>query len=121
MDITSDFQAEFIKHYFQVCKPLNALNHSFFSYAGPVGAFRGDRIRCTVMFGEGKKAKDGKTQVPICFTLNGRKILIKATSAKEEDDRVFMDYDSDKPLHPYIGMTEGCSVVAKVNISEKQY
>ena len=72
------------------------------------------------MFGEEKEGIDGKTQVPVCFTLNGRKILIKTTSAEEEDDRVFMDYDSNKPLHPYIGMTEGCSVLAKVNISEKQ-
>ena len=26
----------------------------------------------------------------------------------------------DKPLYPYIGMTDGCSVLAKVSISEKK-
>ena len=66
---------------------------------------------------EEKQESQGKARVPICFTLNGRKILIKSTRHHEETDRVFMDYD--KPLYPYIGMTEGCSVLAKVSISEK--
>lgn len=78
---------------------------------GPVLAFRGDQIRCTVMFEE-KQVKRGKTQVPVCFTLNGRKMLIKRTRQQEETDRVLMDYD--KPLYPYIGMTDGCSVLAKM-------
>lgn len=77
-------------------------------------ASRGDRIRCTVMFEEEEEKEDGKKQVPICFTLNGRRILIKRTRQHEETDRVFMDYDHDKPLYPYIGMTDGCSVLAKV-------
>ena len=66
---------------------------------------------------EEKQVKRGKTQVPVCFTLNGRKMLIKRTRQQEETDRVLMDYD--KPLYPYIGMTDGCSVLAKVSISEK--
>ena len=82
-------------------------------------ASRGDRIRCTVMFEEEIEREDGKKQVPICFTLNGRRILIKRTKQHRETDRVFMDYHDDKPLYPYIGMTEGCSVLAKVSISEK--
>lgn len=81
-------------------------------------ASRGDRIRCTVMFEEEEEKEDGKKQVPICFTLNGRRILIKRTKQHEETDRVFMDYDHDKPLYPYIGMTDGCSVLAKVSLSE---
>ena len=78
-------------------------------------ASRGDRIRCTVMFEDLKEKEDGKKQVPICFTLNGKRILLR----REETDRVFMDYDHDKPLYPYIAMTDGCSVLAKVSIAEK--
>jgi len=87
---------------------------------GPVGAFRGDRIRCTVMFGEEKIGEDGKKQVPICFTLNGRKLRIKVSSAGEKDDRVFMAYDDDKPLYPYIGMTDGSSVLVKMCSRENE-
>ena len=82
-------------------------------------ASRGDRIRCTVMFEDAKEKEDGKKQVPICFTLNGKRILIKETEQHEETDRVFMDYDGNKPLYPYISMTKDCSVLAKVSISEK--
>ena len=45
-------------------------------------------------------------------------MLIKRTRQEEETDRVYMDYD--KPLYPYIGMTDGCSVLAKVSIPEKK-
>ena len=62
------------------------------------------------MLFENEQEKDGKIQVPVVFTLNGRKIMIR----DEEDSEVFMD--SDKQLFPYIGMNEGCSVVAKVGI-----
>lgn len=82
-------------------------------------ASRGDRIRCTVILEDVKEKEDGKKQVPICFFFNGKRILIKCTKQQEETDRVFMDYDHDVPLYPYIGMTEGCSVLAKVSISEK--
>lgn len=93
-----------------MCKPLTGLIIYLLSPAGPAVAFRGDRIRCTVMF-ESAQERDGKVQVPIFFTLNGRKIIIR-----DGDDQVFMDMDSDKPLYPYIGMTDGCSVLAKVRI-----
>ena len=67
-------------------------------------ARRGDRIRCTLMFENGKK-KDGKIQVT--FTLNDRKITIR-----DGPNHVFMN--SGKALYPYIGLTHGCSVLAKV-------
>ena len=82
-------------------------------------ASRGDRIRCTVMFEDVKEK-----QVPICFTLNGKRILIERTKEYEEyeeyeeTDRVFMDYDHDKPLYPCIAMSDGSSVLAKVSIFE---
>ena len=79
---------------------------SFFSLAGPAVAVRGDRIRCTVMF-ENAQERDGKVQVPIFFTLNGKKMIIR-----DGGEQVFMD--SDRLLYPYIGMTDGCSVLAKV-------
>ena len=81
-------------------------------------ASRGDRIRCTVMFGN-EKEEGGKKQVPICFTLNGKRILIERTEEYDETDRVFMDYDHDKPLYPCIAMSDGSSVLAKVRIFEK--
>ena len=83
-------------------------------------ASRGDRIRCTVMFDDEIEREGGKRQVPICFTFNGRMILIKGTEQHEETDRVFMAYDDDKPLYPYIGMADGCSVLAKVSKTEKK-
>ena len=82
-----------------------SISYLFF-LAGPAVAVRGDRIRCTVMF-ENAQERDGKIQVPIFFTLNGKKIIIR-----DGGEQVFMD--SDKPLYPYIGMTDGCSVLAKV-------
>ena len=82
-------------------------------------ASRGDRIRCTVMFEDVKEKEDGKKQVPICFTLNGKRIIVEGTEKDEEIDHVFMDYDHDKPLYPYISMTDGCSLLAKVSKSEK--
>ena len=82
-------------------------------------ASRGDRIRCTVMFEDVIEKEDGEKQVSICFTLNGKRILIKETEQHEETDRVFMEYDDNKPLYPYISMTKDCSVLAKVSISEK--
>ncbi|KAJ7358638.1 hypothetical protein OS493_022070 [Desmophyllum pertusum] len=71
---------------------------------GPAMARRGDRIRCTVMF-ENKRERDGK--VPVVFTLNGKKIIMK-----EGEDQIFMD--ADKPLYPCISMTDGCSVLVKM-------
>ena len=78
-------------------------------FTGPVLARQGDRIRCTVMF-EHKKENNGKEQVPVLFTLNGRKIIT------QEGENQFFFVDSDKPLYPYVGMTDGCNVLAKVRV-----
>ena len=67
-------------------------------------ARRGDRVRCTVMF---ESMREGSGQVPVIFALNGKKIVIRGGD-------IFMDYDDSEPLFPYIGMTEGSSVLAKV-------
>ena len=71
-------------------------------------ARRGDRIRCTVMF-ENQQQTNGRVQV--FFTLNGKKVVIGGG-----EDQIFIDRDQpDQPLFPYIGMTEGSSVLAKVS------
>ena len=71
---------------------------------GPVMARRGDRVRCTVLF-EGMQEGSGK--VPVFFTLNGKKIIIRGGD-------IFMDYDGSGPLFPHIGLTDGSSVLVKV-------
>ena len=71
-------------------------------------ARRGDRIRCTVMFNY-KGVYDGKVKVPVVFYRNGRKMI-----TKEGTDMFGIDYD--KPLYPYVAMTRGVSVLAKVRI-----
>ena len=75
-------------------------------------ARRGDRIRCTVMLDqrEKKRESDGRALVPVLFTLNGRIIQIMDT----ENAEFFMD--PEKPLYPFIAMTSGCGVLAKVRI-----
>ncbi|KAL9952826.1 hypothetical protein ACROYT_G040139 [Oculina patagonica] len=79
---------------------------------GPVMARRGDQIRCRVIF-ENEKEINGKRQVPVTFSLNGREII-----TEEGEDQFFLDFD--KPLYPYIGMTDGCSVLAKMLRDDKQ-
>ena len=79
-----------------------------FQFAGPIMASRGDRIRCTIIF-ENEEMNDGKIQVPVSLLLNGRKMI-----TKEGEDQFFMD--SDRPLYPYVCITNGCSVLAKVRI-----
>ena len=59
---------------------------------------------------EREQERNGKIQVPVLFTLNGRKVKIRTRDG--EDNEIYMD--SDKPLYPYIGMNDGCSVVTKV-------
>jgi len=71
-------------------------------------ARRGDRIRCTVIFDNERKS-DGKVQV--VFFLNDKKIMMR-----DGEDHIFMDYD--QPLYPYIGLTHGCSVLAKVIVKK---
>ena len=90
------------------CKSFLCSKNLLYNFAGPVLASRGDRIRCTVMF-ENEKKRDGKKQVPVSLCLNGRKII-----TKEGEDQFLVD--CDRPLYPYICMTDGCSVLAKVRI-----
>ena len=81
------------------------LFNSFSFIVGRKGR-QADRIRCTVMF-EKKQERDGKVQVPVFFTLNG-----KMTTVRDEKSHFYMD--CDKPLFPFIGMTRDSSVLAKV-------
>ena len=76
--------------------------------SGPTRARRGDRIRCTVLFQE-KRDADGK--IPVFFTLNGSDIILQRGESPESS-LIFMDFK--EPLFPFIGMTEGSSVLAKV-------
>ena len=70
-------------------------------------ASRGDRIRCTVDYLlDNAQERNGKLQVPIFFTLNGRRIIVL------RNDQISMD--RDQPLYPYIAMAGGSSVLAKV-------
>ena len=62
-------------------------------------------MRCTVMF-EKKEERFGRDQVPVYFTLNGKIISHFSQS--------LFYTDCDKPLFPFISMTEGSSVLAKV-------
>ena len=84
-------------------------NHCLSPDPGPAVALRGDRVLCTVMF-EKKRERKGKLQVAVMFTLNGRKIII----SDEEEPEIYIDWDIDKPLYPYVSMYYGSSVVAKV-------
>lgn len=81
----------------------------FFPDPGPAVALRGDRVLCTVMF-EKKRERNEKVQVPVVFTLNGRKIIIR----DDEEPEIYIDWDINKPLYPYVSMNYGSSVVAKV-------
>ena len=69
-------------------------------------ARQGDRIGCTALFEE---SADGK--IPVFFTLNGREIILQGG---ENPGRSHIYMDFRKPLFPFIGMTEGSSVLAKV-------
>ena len=71
-------------------------------------ARRGDLIRCTVMFDERKFNQSGQETVPVCFTLNGERIVIL-----EDEENQSIAY-TPSSLYPYIGLTDGCSVLAKV-------
>ena len=76
-------------------------------------AFRGDSIRCTIMFKDGTKINNSKIRVPVIFTLNHKRI-----TPEGQEDELFIDYDANGPgLFPYIGMMDkGCSVLAKVTL-----
>ncbi|KAJ7393123.1 hypothetical protein OS493_008422 [Desmophyllum pertusum] len=74
-------------------------------------AFRGDLIRCTVMFKEEKKISNKKVRVPVVFTLNHKRI-----TPEGQKNAIFTHYNPNDPgLFPYIGMMDkGCSVLAKM-------
>ena len=70
---------------------------------------------------EGKRERDGKGQVPVFFTVNGKKIIVQdedenedENRVKDEDERSHFYLDCGNPLFPYVCLTEGCSVLAKV-------
>lgn len=67
-------------------------------------------IRCTVMFGN-ERERDGKVQVPVEFSVNGRRIV-----PIEGANEPYIDYSHDKPLYPYIAFKQPNSVLAKVKI-----
>ena len=71
-------------------------------------ARRGDRIRCTVFF---KKKRDEDGKIPVFFTLNGSEIILQ-DGENPGSSLIFMDFK--EALFPFIGMTEGSSVLAKV-------
>ena len=76
-------------------------------------ARRGDRIGCTVLFEERRDA-DGK--IPVFFTLNGSEIILESGESPGKS-LIFMDFE--KPLFPFIGMTVGSRVLAKVRSTLK--
>ncbi|XP_068739836.1 short transient receptor potential channel 7-like [Montipora capricornis] len=76
-------------------------------------ARRGDLIRCTAMF-ERQTAADGK--VPICFTLNGEKIVTIGEEDQTAPTSSFRVPSSS--LYPYLALTDGCSVLVKICCKE---
>ena len=79
-------------------------------------ARRGDRIGCTVLF---EKRRDADGKIPVFFTLNGSRIILQRGESPESDPEsdpennlIFMDFKT--PLFPFIGMTAGSRVLAKV-------
>jgi len=63
---------------------------------------------------ENKREKSGKVQVPVVFSLNGKKVVIQ-----DGEGQFFVD--DDKPLFPYVGMTDGSSVLAKMCAREDMF
>ena len=89
------------------------------SYTGYAMAFRGDLIRCTVMFKDAKKiGNTALVRVPVEFTLNHTKIIPEG-----QDGEFYVDYNpNEKGIFPYIGMMDkGCSVFTKVMPSLKTF
>ena len=79
-----------------------------FVMSDPSEVRRGDRVRCTVLFDE-RRDVDGK--IPVFFTFNGSEIIFQRKESPESS-LIFMDFK--EPLFPFIGMTKGTSVLAKV-------
>ena len=87
--------------------PFKTLTNYNFPFAGIVLARRGDLIRCT------RIREDLDTgEVYFRFTLNGRKITLE-----DEEVEIFTLANSKGPLHPYVAMAEGCSILARVRIT----
>ena len=78
-------------------------------------AFRGDLIRCTVVFKDEKKIEDKEeVRVPVVFTLNDKRI-----TPEGQEGELFTHYNPNgRGLFPYIGMRDkGCSVLVKVTFT----
>ncbi|XP_068694397.1 transient receptor potential cation channel subfamily M member 4-like isoform X2 [Montipora foliosa] len=71
-------------------------------------ARRGDLIRCTAMF---EHQANGK--VPICFTLNGEKIV----TTGDPTSSFSVPCSS---LYPYLALSDGCSVLVKICCEENE-
>ncbi|XP_068739838.1 uncharacterized protein [Montipora capricornis] len=71
-------------------------------------ARRGDLIRCTAMF---EHRANGK--VPICFTLNGEKIV----TTGDPTSSFSVPCSS---LYPYLALSDGCSVLVKICCEENE-
>ena len=92
---------------FMVISPENmSASVCFFFHIGNTATRRGDVIRCTVLFHH-EKEKDGKFQVPVVFSVNGRRIV-------PEGDQTLIEYSPDRKLYPYIAFDSENSVLAKV-------
>lgn len=85
-----------------------------FTFTGYAMAFRGDLIRCTVVFKDAKQISNTKVRVPVVFTLNDNRI-----TPEGQEDELFTHYNPNgQGLFPYIGMMDkGCSVLAKVTFT----
>ncbi|XP_020618999.1 short transient receptor potential channel 4-like isoform X2 [Orbicella faveolata] len=80
-------------------------------------AFRGDLIRCTVVFKHAKKISNTKVRVPVVFTLNDKRI-----TPEGQGGELFTYYNPNgQGLFPYIGMMDkGCSVLAKMSGQQEE-
>jgi len=85
-------------------------------HTGSAVARRGDVIRCTVMFGQ-EQERDGRFRIPVAFTVNGSRIIIKGDEETPRDTQTYIDYSPDKPLFPYVAFRYANSVLAKVTIT----
>ena len=77
-------------------------------------AFRGDLIRCTVVFKDAKKISNTKVRVLVVFTLNDKRI-----TPGGQGGELFTYYNRNgQGLFPYIVMMgKGCSVLAQVTFT----
>ena len=57
---------------------------------------------------EDKKQVDGKTRVPVIFSVNGSSIV------PEDRNPSYIEYSDDRPLYPYLAFKYENTVLAKV-------